>query len=83
MLDKAKLEREDYYLLEEILKRHPDWLQHTSSHPESDANFNITIPCPINDNPPICVDNFGEGLYVYFKPPHLDFYSLRKVVGAY
>lgn len=80
--DKSKLEKEDLKLLEEILKRHPDWLQYTSNHPESDAHFNIEIPCPIDDNLSIWINNCGEGPYVYFGPDHFDFYSLRSMVGA-
>lgn len=79
MFDKSKLEEDDFYLLEEILKRHPEWLAYTDNHPDSDKTFNITIPCPTKGNPPICIDNFGSGPNVIFGPPHFDYYSLRKI----
>jgi hypothetical protein len=36
MIDKLNLDWEDYFLLEEILKRHPEWLEYTENHPDSD-----------------------------------------------
>jgi hypothetical protein len=79
MIDKLNLDWEDYYLLEEILKRHPEWLEYTENHPDSDKTFNITIPCPTKGNPPICINNFGDGPIVEFGPPHFDFYNLSRI----
>lgn len=80
MLDKSKLENEDLLLLEEILRRHPDWVGYARPHFELDSKFEILIPPPVKGNPPILIDNFGEGPYVYFGPPHFDFYSLRHLL---
>lgn len=80
MIDRSKLVEEDLLLLEEILRRHPDWLDFSRHHPESDSYFEILIPCPVEGNPPILINNFGEGPYIHFGPPHFDFYSLKGLV---
>jgi len=80
MIDKLTLNWKDYYLLEEILKRHPDWVEYTENHPDTNTTFNITIPCPTDGNPPICIDNFGDGPNVFFGPAHFDVYQLNKIV---
>jgi hypothetical protein len=79
MIDKSNLDWENYYLLEEILNRHSEWLEYAENHPDSNKTFNITIPCPTEGNPPICINNFGDGPIVEFGPPHFDFYSLSRI----
>lgn len=80
MIDKSSLNWEGYFLLEEILSRHSDWIKYVENHPESKSLFNITIPCPTSGNPPICIDNLGDGPNVFFGPPHFDVYALSRIV---
>lgn len=82
MINKSKLEKKDFNLLEEILNRHPEWLEYTENHPGSESTFNITIPCPTTGNPPICIDRLGDGANVIYGPLFVDSYDLRKFVGA-
>jgi hypothetical protein len=82
VINKSKLAEEDYYLLEEIIKRHPNWLDHAENHPGSESTFNIKIPCPTIGNPPICIDRLGDGANIIFGPLFIDWYDLRKFVGA-
>ena len=79
MIDKLKLDWEDYYLLEEILKRHPEWLEYTENDPDVKTSFIIIVPCPTEGNPPICIDNFGAGPNVFYGPACFDGYRLGRI----
>ncbi len=77
MLDKSKLEKEGLLLIEEIIRRHPDWLRYARNFPGEDSIFEIRIPPPVKENPRIEIISGSDGPYVYFGPSHFDFYSLR------
>jgi hypothetical protein len=81
MIDKSKLTEEDFILLEEILKRHPEWLEYTENHPNLNTTFEISIPCPTSGNPSIYIDNFGDGVNIYFGPTSYDFYCFPQYLG--
>jgi len=80
MLDKSKLEKKELLLLEEIIRRHPDWLRYARNFPGEDSYFEIRIPSPVKENPRIDINNSGDGPYLYFGPSHFDFYSLRSLL---
>ncbi|MGB5529380.1 MAG: hypothetical protein WBQ32_05370, partial [Ignavibacteriaceae bacterium] len=60
ILDKNILHGFDVVLFEEIIDRHPEWLDYTKLHTKEDYIVAILLPCPIKGNPSIDI-YLGEG----------------------
>ena len=84
ILDKNILHGFDVLLFEEIIQRHPYWLEYANPNKEEDYIVEIHIPCPIKGNPPMHI-SFGEGELspiVGFGFAWYDWYNLRKFFGV-
>jgi hypothetical protein len=84
ILDKNILHGFDVVLFEEIIERHPEWLEYAKPHNEENYIVEIHIPCPIKENPSIDI-YLGKGELsptVGFGSAWYDSYDLRSISGV-
>ncbi len=82
ILDKIDLTSFDVNLVEEIILRHPDWINYIKANEKEDYIVEIHIPCPTNGNPSIdIIIGEGDSPVIGFGPGWIDSYGLSHIAG--
>jgi len=83
ILEKNILEDFEIPIFEEVIERHPGWLNYSRSNKEGDI-IEIIIPCSIKENPPIVIWFEGGEISpcVSYSKFRYDSYNLNSISGA-